>query len=145
MTQRRSKLSSGRNLHRSPATCQLGYEAFVPDQEVKAASQSTAPAADRLPDLDGTARVTAWESRKSPGLLNVARETQSLAGFLFSNSLGELQKSFTSGILFHSLGISCLCSHDYYTTSGHSGCIGRKSFLTCPYSCSQKLRNLWST
>src|SRR6185295_2185965 len=33
---------------------------------------------------DGTARATAWESRKPPGLLNEARE-RNLAGFFTSN------------------------------------------------------------
>ena len=38
----------------------------VPNTEVKPAG------------ADGTARVTAWESRKSPGLLNEARESVKL-------------------------------------------------------------------
>ena len=41
----------------------------IPNTEVKPAG------------ADGTARVTAWESRKSPGFLNEARSVLSRAGF----------------------------------------------------------------
>ena len=50
----------------------------IPNTEVKPAG------------ADGTARVTAWESRKSPGLFEEARESiKPLAGFLLFTVHGQ--------------------------------------------------------